>query len=119
MLHCSFSLAAAQLLVKVTSALRKANVAVQLPQRNFPKIAAQLPPPLGCDRANLRGGGVWCDTLRYLKNISAIGIAIPYSAIGGLRRLGSQLSAGHWRVPKISKSEGYQKQSFLGATKGP
>ena len=46
MLHCNFSLAAAQLLVKVTSALQKfskANVAVQLLQRSVPKTATQLP----------------------------------------------------------------------------
>ena len=43
MLQCSFSLVAAQLLVKMTSALQKANVAVQFLQHNVPKIAAQLP----------------------------------------------------------------------------
>ena len=43
MLHCSFSLAAAQLLVKMTSALKESqwpNVAVQLLQRSIPKIAS-------------------------------------------------------------------------------
>ena len=43
-LHCSFSLAAAQLLVKKPlPRCRKANVAVQLLQRSIPKTAAQLP----------------------------------------------------------------------------
>ena len=44
-----------------------------------------LPPPLGCDMANLRG------YTRYpaiLENIGAIGIAIPYRAIGRVERLG-------------------------------
>ena len=44
MLQCSFSFAAAQLLVQMMSALqRKANVAVQFLQRNIPKTAVQLP----------------------------------------------------------------------------
>ena len=41
MLQCSFSLATAQLLVKWLPHCRKANVAVQLLQRNFPKTAAR------------------------------------------------------------------------------
>ena len=44
-------------------------------------IAAITPPQRG-------GGGVKRDTLRYLENIDAIGIAIPYSAIGGVAKLG-------------------------------
>ena len=43
MLQCSFSLVAVQLLVKMTSVLQRSERwAVQLLQRNFPKIAAQL-----------------------------------------------------------------------------
>ena len=50
-----FSLAAARLLLKTTSALQKfkANVAVQLLQRSVPKTAAQLPFSLVARR---RGG---------------------------------------------------------------
>ena len=44
MLHCSFSLVAAQLFKKKRLPhCRKANVAVQLLQRSIPKTAAQLP----------------------------------------------------------------------------
>ena len=43
MLQCSFSFAAAPLLVQMTSALQKANVAVQFLHRSIPKTAAQLP----------------------------------------------------------------------------
>ena len=52
------------------------------PHRGQLELRYPLPPsPLGCDRANL--GGYRRDTLWYLKNIGAIGIAIPKSAIRG------------------------------------
>ena len=67
MLHCSFSLAAAQLLVKKPLLhCRKANVAVQLLQRSIPKTAAQLSFSLvACCRGGVQRGGVY-DLLRHL-----------------------------------------------------
>ena len=43
MLQCSFSFAAAQLLVQMTSVLQKRQFAVQFLQRSTPKTAVQLP----------------------------------------------------------------------------
>ena len=62
-----------------------------IPPRGQLELRFPLPPLPSAAAIGQIWGGVKRDTLRYMKNIGAIGVAIPYSAIGVVERLGHQV----------------------------